>query len=432
MDDPSLTSSRILRFWLPLAATWLMMAVEGPFLAAVIARLAEPTYNLAAYGVAFSLALVIEAPVIMIMSASTALARDRLAYRRLRNFTYALNFLMTSAMALVLLPPVFTWVAQGLMGLPDEVASRTHVALLILLPWPGTIGTRRFYHGVLIRKGLTRRVAYGTVVRLASMAATAALLALHGGLQGAWVGAAALSAGVTCEAITSRLMAHGAIHQLLRTEPEGPGSVMSYAAITRFYYPLALTTLLSLGIHPVVTFFVGNSRGALESLAVLPVIGSLVFIFRSLGLAYQEVVIALIGPEREGYPTLRRFALVLATAVATGLTLIAWTPLAVVWFRQVSGLSAELAQFALVPTRTLAVIPGLTALLSFQRAVMVVRNTTNKVTWATLIEVVGVVTVLWIAIVRFHAIGAVAAAAALVLGRIGANLYLLPALKRVR
>ena len=29
--------------------------------------------------------------------------------------------------------------------------------------------------------------------------------------------------------------------------------------------------------------------------AVLPVIGSLVFIFRSLGLAYQEVVIALIG-----------------------------------------------------------------------------------------------------------------------------------------
>ena len=162
---------------------------------------------------------------------------------------------------------------------------------------------------------------------------------------------------------------------------------------------------------------------------MLPVIGSLVFIFRSLGLAYQEVVIALIGTDHQGYPALRRFAYLLAGAVAAGLCLIAWTPLAGVWFRVVSGLPEELASFALTPTRTLAIIPGLTALLSFQRAIMVVRNTTNGITWATIIEVVGVVAVLWIAISHFDAIGAVAAAAALLLGRIGANLFLVPALK---
>ena len=429
MHDQPLTQGRIFRFWLPLAATWLMMAVEGPFLAAVIARLAEPTYNLAAYGVAFSLALVIEAPVIMIMSAATALARDRLSYIRLRNFTHALNFAMTLVMALLLLPPIFSWVAKDLMGLPEDVAFRTHIALLILLPWPGTIGIRRFYQGVLIRHRLTRRVAYGTVVRLVTMTATAALLVRDGRLEGAWVGAAALSAGVTLEAIASRLMAHSIKHRLLHTEAEGPESVMSYSQLTRFYYPLALTTLLSLGIHPVVTFFVGNSRASLESLAVLPVIGSLVFIFRSLGLAYQEVVIALIGTNHEGYPALRRFAYLLAFAMAAGLCLIAWTPLAGVWFRAVSGLPEELARFALTPTRTLAIIPGLTALLSFQRAIMVVHNTTNGITWATIIEVVGVVAVLWIAISHFDAIGAVAAAAALLLGRIGANLFLVPALK---
>ena len=52
----------IFLFWLPLAATWIMMSVEGPFLAAVIARLPEPRFNLAAYGVAFAFALLIEAP----------------------------------------------------------------------------------------------------------------------------------------------------------------------------------------------------------------------------------------------------------------------------------------------------------------------------------------------------------------------------------
>ena len=429
MSEMTLTQARIFRFWLPLAATWLMMAVEGPFLAAVIARLAEPTYNLAAYGVAFSLALVVEAPVIMIMSAATALARNRLSYIRLRNFTNALNAGVTLAMVVALLPPVFNAIAYGLIGLPPEVASRTHIALLILLPWPAAIGIRRLYQGVLIRHRLTRRVAYGTMVRLAAMFATAFLLARHGGVEGAWVGAAALTMGVCCEAVASRFMASGALRKLMAVPGEATGAAASWVSLTRFYYPLALTTLLSLGIHPVVTFFVGNSRMSLESLAVLPVIGSLVFIFRSLGLAYQEAVIALIGDEQEGYVPLRTFGTVLSFAVAVGLSLIAWTPLAGVWFRDVSGLTDELAAFALVPIRILAIIPGLTALLSFQRAVMVIRNTTNRITGATIVEVVGTVVVMWVAISVLDAVGAVAAASALLIGRIGANTYLAPAMR---
>ncbi len=429
VTDTALSMRRIVRFWLPLAATWLMMAVEGPFLAAIIARLAEPIYNLAAYGVAYSLALVVEAPVIMLMSAATALARNRLSYLRLRTFTHALNASVTLGMVVLLLPPVFRWLAEGLIGLPPEVASRTWVALMILLPWPAAIGIRRLYQGVLIRNSLTRRVAYGTVARLIAMFGTAFALSRVPGIEGAWVGAAALTMGVGCEALASRVMASGAIRALLTTPGEATGAVSSFGSLTRFYYPLALTTLLSLGIHPVVTFFVGNSRASLESLAVLPVVGALVFIFRSLGLAYQEVVIALIGDDHQGYRCLRRFAIMLSIAVTAGLSLIAWTPMAGIWFSTISGLSPELTTFALAPTRILALIPGLSALLSFQRAILVVRNTTKGITMATIIEVVGVVAVLWISITYFDATGAVAAAAALLIGRIGANLYLAPTMR---
>jgi len=65
----------IFAFWSPMAATWLMMAAEGPFLAAVIARLPDPTHNLAAFGVAYAFALIAEAPVIMMLSAATASSR---------------------------------------------------------------------------------------------------------------------------------------------------------------------------------------------------------------------------------------------------------------------------------------------------------------------------------------------------------------------
>jgi hypothetical protein len=153
----------------------------------------------------------------MLMSAATALARNRLSYLRLRTFTHVLNAAVTLAMGVALLPPVFDAVADGLIGLPPEVASRTYLSLLILLPWPATIGLRRLYQGVLIRHGLTRRVAYGTVVRLAAMFSTTFLLARKGGLEGAWVGAAALTMGVSCEAVASRLMAGGALRNLMQT-----------------------------------------------------------------------------------------------------------------------------------------------------------------------------------------------------------------------
>ena len=145
----------------------------------------------------------------------------------------------------MLVPPIFGALAGGLIGLPPEVASRTHIALLILLPWPAAIGIRRLYQGVLIRNGLTRRVAYGTVVRLAAMFGTAFLLADHGAIEGAWVGAAALTMGVMSEAVASRLMVAGALRELMRTAGEASGAAASWVSLTRFYYPLALTTLLS-------------------------------------------------------------------------------------------------------------------------------------------------------------------------------------------
>ena len=61
MEVKTLNYRWIFWFWLPLTSTWLMMAVEGPYLVAVIARLSNPTNNLAAFGVAFSIAVIIEA-----------------------------------------------------------------------------------------------------------------------------------------------------------------------------------------------------------------------------------------------------------------------------------------------------------------------------------------------------------------------------------
>ncbi len=117
---------------------------------------------------------------------------------------------------------------------------------------------------------------------------------------------------------------------------------MTFGRILSFYIPLALTSTISLAVHPMITFFMGQSRMALESLVIIPVVNSLAFIFRSMGLSFQEVGIALLGDKSENFVPLRNFALWLGVVASVGLGLIAFTPLNHVWFHQVSGLSLEL------------------------------------------------------------------------------------------
>ena len=434
-----LTYPRIAAVWLPLAGTWLMMAAEGPYLAAIIARLDRPTENLAAFGVAFALAIIIEAPVIMLMAASTALVTDAASYAALRRFTYTLATALTLVQIVAVIPPVFDWLALSLIGLPPDVA-RFHHGLAIMLPWPIAIGYRRFRQGLLIRRRLTRLVTYGTAVRLAAMSAVALAAARVPGLQGVHVGTIALATGVVVEAVASRIMTRGVVAELLAGPPPPAAmdvrasrrvDALTMPAIFRFYLPLAMTSLLAMAVQPAVTFFVGQSRFALESLAVLPVIHGLTFLFRALGLSYQEVGIALFGDRWEQYRPIRNFGWMLAAFAAGGLGLIVFTPLAAVWFGDVSGLSPELTAFALLPAQILALLPAGSVWICFQRAVLVHARQTAPITWAGIFEVAVVVALLTVTTQVLSWVGAVGAAAAIVGGRLAGVLFLLPFTARV-
>ena len=424
-----LTTRKIFKFWLPLAGAWLMMSLDGPFIAAIIARLVDPKFNLAAYGVAFSFALIVEAPVIMMMTASTSLVKDYNSLRKLRQYTWILNGIITLAMLILIIPKIFFFITLDLIGLPVNVAKLTHVATIILLPWPGAIGFRRFYQGVLIRNHATRRVAFGTVIRLISMASTALGLFIFTKLPGVYIGTAALSAGVTMEAMSTRIMVRKILRRIKTApdtdaEPAEPAVPLTFQYINKFYYPLALTSMLTLGVHPLITFFIGKSQMALESLAVLPVVSSFVFLFRGVGLSFQEAAITMLGSNKENDKAIYKFAAVLGLTLASALIITAITPLSKLWFSKVSGLSAELTGLALTPLLIMGLFPASTVLISMQRAILVKAGQTSPITNATIIEVLTIISVLYISIIHLSAVGVVAAASAFLSGRLAANTYL--------
>jgi hypothetical protein len=180
---------------------------------------------------------------------------------------------------------------------------------------------------------------------------------------------------------------------------------MRLRTIAKFYYPLALTSILSLGVHPFVTFFMGRSYMAVESLAVLPVVNSLVFVFRSMGLSYQEVNIAPAGEKNQNYTILRNFALYLGIVTTVLITVLAFTPLADLWFINVSGLTKELADLSYLPLKIMILLPALTILLNFQRSVLIINGTTGPISVATAVELTGIIIILLIGVIFLNLSG---------------------------
>jgi hypothetical protein len=255
------------------------------------------------------------------------------------------------------------------------------------------------------------------------MAVTALVLSGASRAPGVTVGAAALALGVVAEAAASRLMARRVTRELLDRDV-GAGEALTGKAIARFYAPLALTSLLTLGIQPLLTFFLARGRLPVESLAVLPVLNGLLFLLRSPGIGFQEAALALVGERRGNLPSVRRFALSLAAVLSGTLAVIAFTPLALLWFEGVSGLPVALAALATAPTRLLVAMPAFEVVVALQRALLLVGRTTRPITVATGLEVGVVTAVLAVLTGPAGLVGIVAAGVGLPCGRLVAIAYL--------
>jgi hypothetical protein len=372
---------RVTRTWWPLAASWLLMGTELPVLSAVVARLAQPEIHLAAYGgVVYPLALIIESPIVMLLAASTALSKDWASYLKLRRFMMRAGLLLTALHALVAFTPLYYVVVRGLIGAPDQIVAPARIGLMIMLPWTWSIAYRRFNQGVLIRFGHSRAIGLGTAIRLTAEAIVLAAGYLAGTVPGIIVATSAVIAGVMSEALYVGLYVRPVLRDEVRYA-ERIEPALTFQDFTAFYVPLAMTSLLNLLMQPIGSAALSRMPQALVSLAVWPVVSGLTFLFRSLGIAYNEVVVALLDEPRSTH-NLHRFAHVLASLTTLALLLIAATPLATLWFRQVSALSPALADLAHASLWLALPIPALNVLQSWYQGALVHKRSTRAISEA--------------------------------------------------
>ncbi len=385
-EKTPLTPSRIFWFWVPLAAMWLMMAFEHPMVAAIISRLSNPESNLAIFGVTFSLALIIESPIIMLLTAGTALVRGKYSYGRLLCFTHILSAALTSLHLFIGLTPIYPFIVKDLMGVPTELIEASRPTFLIMIPWTAAIAYRRLWQGVLIRFRRTRVVPLTMMARLGAGGIILAIGLWTQRLRGADLGALALSIGVTAAAITAYCFVRSTVRTHL-SEPSSGDESLPWGSLLEFYIPLALTSLINLVGLPLVVMGIARAAEPLTSLAVWPVIMGALFLGRSFAFSYQEVVVALMD-DKSSFERLGRFAFGLAPILTGSFVLAVLTPAARIFYQNISGLSSELASFAIVPTLILSLVPGLEVLISWRRGLFIHFKRTRTITQAVGLNVV--------------------------------------------
>ena len=402
--------------------SWMMMSVEGPLLSAVIARLPDARLNLAAYGgIVSPIRSLIMSPVMMLLSASTALCRDWATYRKLYRFMMLLSAGLTVLVALVAYTPLFFFVAEDLLGAPPELHQLARWGLMISVPVGWGVAYRRFHQGILIRNGFSNAIMGGTVIRISGYAGILLLGYLIGTLPGTVVEAIALVIGIWGEAIYTGLRVRPVLRYQVKPAP--PAEPLTWRSFFAFYIPLVFTSLFNMIWSPISSASMARMPRPIDSLAVMPVINGLTFLFRSFGLALNEVVVSLLDRPR-AVQMLRRFVLYVAISTTALFMLMVLTPLSGLWFEKVSALSPPLALLAQTAILLAIPLPAVGALRSWSQGALLFGRKTRGISEAIVVSLVTLVIVLWAGVSWGRVAGAYVGVAGLMIANLTQTLWL--------
>jgi progressive ankylosis protein len=283
----------LIKLWqqfIPLSLSDVSMALGDPLTTTTLAHLPDARTNIAAVGVAKTIAIFCESPIIMLLHASNALAPTQASRRALWKFALIASSAMSLLLALTTLPFIFEIVGEGWLGVSSSLTNTIRSTLSIVILWPFAIGWRRYFQGLLIHSGHSNAVAQAGIIRLLVVGGI-----LAGGFilkaNGAVVAGMSLVWGVIAEAVAVTYLARklGATKppELLST-PELPQDL---AGVWKFYAPLGGTMMLGWGARAALVGIVARSNDGNIALAAWPAAWGLVLVIANSTRMVQQIII---------------------------------------------------------------------------------------------------------------------------------------------
>ncbi|MBD2041019.1 hypothetical protein [Microcoleus sp. FACHB-672] len=383
-QNPSkITFLDLWRQFIPLSLSDVAMACGDPMMTTTLAHLPDTRVNLAALGIAKSLAIFFESPIITILHASNALAPMERSRRALWRFTLLAGGGLSALLLLLLtLPFVFATLGGTLLGIPSQLQQTVRIVLTLMILWPFAIAWRRYFQGLLIHTGHSQAVAIASIARLVIVA----LVLLAGftlKVAGAVLAGTALIAGVVVEAVIVTWAAQwlGATRPPRPTDSE-PNLPTNLKSVWKFYWPLACSMLVLWGGRAVLVGIIARAQDADIALAAWPAAWGLVLVIANATRMVQQVII-----KNRGLVTDRQliaFALSVGMLCSLLLLLSSTTPFGLIVVQSFVGNDSALVEGIRPVLLLCAVVPLLVAAQNATQGFLVGSGQTrgvNRATW---------------------------------------------------
>ena len=367
------------REFLPLSLSDVTMACGDPMMTTTLAYLPDAQNNLAAVGIAKSLAIFFESPIIMILHAANALAGSQDSRKALWRFTLFVGAGLTCLLSLLGLPMIFNFVGVSLLGIPSAMLATVSQVLLLIGGWPFAIAWRRYFQGLLIYHGQSRAVAKASILRLFTLA-----LVLTGGfflpISGGILAGLALISGVVVEAIAVTIFARlsGAT---LPPQIEQPNLPRNLAQVWKFYLPLANSMMVVWGGSAILISILARAEDSTIAIAAWSAAWGLVLVIANSTRMVQQMVIKYRHQVSDRQ--LLSFAISVGAACSSLLLLMSVTPIGDRIVQSFIGNDIILANSIKPVLLICTIVPLFVALQNATQGFLVSENRTGHVNLST-------------------------------------------------
>jgi hypothetical protein len=368
------------REFLPLSLSDVTMACGDPMLTTTLAHLPSAQINIAAVGIAKSLAIFFESPIIMILHAANALAASGDSRKALWRFTLLVGGGLTFLLSLLGLPLVFNFVGVSLLGIPPAMLTIVSQVLLLMGGWPFAIAWRRYFQGLLIYHGQSHALAKASICRLFTLALVLiAGFLLH--ISGGIVAGFALISGVIVEAIVVTIFARRSGATLppeIVTQSNLPSNL---AQVWKFYLPLANSMMVVWGGRTILISILARAQDATIAIAAWSAAWGLVLVIANSTRMVQQMVIKYRHQVSD--KQLLIFAVSVGAACSTLLLLMSITPIGYRIVQSFIGNDLTLANSIKPVLLICTIVPLFVALQNATQGFLVSENRTGHVNLST-------------------------------------------------
>ena len=365
-------------FYWPLALTSVVLLLERQFQNGVLARYPDAAVGLATFALAASSFQLVHASLSFIPQMIAVQARTRQARRACRNFVVTAGCVLSLPLVWIGFTATGQHLLAGLLNIPEALLPDVTRYLRWLAPLVLVDALRQYNTGILVLGEKTRRV---TLLNAVHMLVLIGML-----LAGRHLGWGALPT-IALATISSNVL-HLVLGLLLaarvETPDHGAGDRLTWTAMLRFFWPVAVTSTMFALTRPVLYAYVNLTDQAVVNVAALRMAFDFAIFFQHPVNQFRHLYATFGAEDPAG---VRRFMLRTTAVLVTLMAVIVFTPASRFIFGRILGAEGEVLRRTVQAMGVLCLAPLVIALRNLSHGKMLVLQRTLGMAGAGVLRV---------------------------------------------